>query len=172
MGRAMPKGLKASSSVVTIGATITESAANTFTQTEVDLNLDPLNNEVFVVLACNIDASFPEAIPGVTTAVRGQVTATSNTAIVSIAETNCLAKLNQQIQAFAAAGAAFSTQALETPPSTLEYIGIISTNNFFLGVEGAANLNAKTASVKMYGYRARADASVYAALVQSEVLSA
>lgn len=168
----MPKGLKASSSVITIGSTVTESAPGVFTEQEVDLNLDPLNNEVFVVLACNIDASFPEAIAATTTAVRAQVTATTNTAIISIAETNCLAKLNQQIQAFAASGAAFSTQALETPPSTLEYIGIISTNNFFLGVQGVANLAAKTANVKMYGYRARADASVYAALVQSEVLSA
>ena len=168
----MPKGLKANSSVITIGSTVTESAPNVFTQQEVDLNLDPLNREVFVVLACNIDASFPEAINATTTAVRAQVTSTSNTAIVSIAETNCLAKLNQQIQAFATTGVGFSTQALETPPSTLEYIGIISTNNFFLGVQGVANLATKTANVKMYGFRAQATADIYAALVQSEVLSA
>jgi len=165
----MVTGLKANSSVITIGAQLTETAPNIYTETQVDLNLDPLNREVFVVLACNVDASFPEFIAATTTAVRAQVTSTSNDAIVSIAETNCLAKLNQEIKGGAVG---FSTQALETPPSTLAYIGIISTNNFFLGIEGVANLGAKSASVKMYGYRARATADIYAALVQSEVLSA
>jgi hypothetical protein len=168
----MVTGLKANSSVITIGASISETAPGTFTETQVDLNLDPLNREVFVVLACNIDASVPEAIPATDTAVRAQVTSTSNTAMVTIAETNCLGKLNQEIRAFAASGVGFSTQALETPPSNLDYIGIISTNNFFLALQGTANLNAKSAHVKMYGYRARATADIYAALVQSEVLSA
>lgn len=168
----MPKGLKSTSSVVAIGASVDESAPNTFTQTTVDLNLDPLNNEVFVVLACNIDASFPEAIAGTPTIVAAQVTTTSKTGMVSIADTNCLGKLAQQIQTDAVIGVGFQSQALETPPSTLEYIGIIATNDFFLGMKGTNNVAAKSANVKLYGYRARADASVYAALVQSEVLSA
>jgi len=63
-------------------------------------------------------------------------------------------------------------QSLETPPSDIEYIGIIATNDFFLQVEGFANTGAKAVTGKIYGYRARADASIYAALVQSEVLSA
>jgi hypothetical protein len=53
----------------------------------------------------------------------------------------------------------------------LEYIGIISTNDFFIQVQGAGNLNPRQTQGKMYGYRARADSSIYAALVQSEVLS-
>ena len=50
-------------------------------------------------------------------------------------------------------------------------MGIIATNDFFIQVEGTNNTAAKIASGKVYGYRARADAAVYAALVQSEVLS-
>jgi hypothetical protein len=61
---------------------------------------------------------------------------------------------------------------LETPPATLEYIGIIATNDFFVGVQGTNNGGPKQASGKLYGYRAVADATIYAALVQSEVLSA
>ena len=53
-----------------------------------------------------------------------------------------------------------------------DYIGIIATDNAFLQVEGVGNGNAKVANCRVYGYRAKASAAVYAALVQSEVLSA
>ena len=55
----MVKGLKQTSSTVAIGFSAIESAANTFTQTTVDLNLDPLNNEVFVVLAIDLNPTSP-----------------------------------------------------------------------------------------------------------------
>ena len=38
----MPAGLKQSSSLITIGFSVTESGANTFTQGNVDLQLNPL----------------------------------------------------------------------------------------------------------------------------------
>jgi hypothetical protein len=60
----------------------------------------------------------------------------------------------------------------ETPPATLEYIGIIATNDFFIQVRGANNTGIKGMDGKLYGYRAVASADIYAALVQSEVLSA
>jgi len=53
-----------------------------------------------------------------------------------------------------------------------DYIGIIATDNAFLQIEGDGNGNPKACRVRIYGYRAKASASVYAALVQSEVLSA
>ena len=60
----------------------------------------------------------------------------------------------------------------EPPPATLDYIGIIATNDFFIQVKGTGNNNARGMDGKLYGYRAIADADIYAALVQSEVLSA
>ena len=168
----MPKGLKQTSSVVNIGFSVSESAANTFTQGSVDLNLSPLDNEVFVVLAVNLDVSSPEYISGSNTQVRAGLTSTSQTSIPSLADANCMARASEKIRADAIGGVAFATQALETPPATLEYIGIIATNDFFVQVEGTGNAAAKGVSGKMYGYRAQADASTYAALVQSEVLSA
>lgn len=168
----MPKGLKQTSSVVNIGFSVSESAANTFTQGSVDLNLSPLDNEVFVVLAVNLDVSSPEYISGTNTQVRAGLTSTSQTAIPSLADANCMARASEKIRTDAIGGVAFATQALETPPATLEYIGIIATNDFFVQVEGTGNAAAKGVSGKLYGYRAMADASTYAALVQSEVLSA
>ena len=168
----MPKGLKQTSSVVNIGFSVSESAANTFTQGSVDLNLSPLDNEVFVVLAVNLDVSSPEYISGTNTQVRAGLTSTSQTSIPSLADANCMARASEKIRTDAIGGVAFATQALETPPATLEYIGIIATNDFFVQVEGTGNAAAKGVSGKLYGYRAMADASTYAALVQSEVLSA
>ena len=170
----MPTGLKQSSSVVTIGFATVETAPNTFTQSSVDLNLSPLDREVFVCLAINMDSDFPDAVPGTDTLVRGAFTTTSQTSLPTLQDSNCLSRLTYGLKAagFVDSGVGFSSQALETPPSTLEYIGIIATNDFFVSVEGTANNVVKGVSGKLYGYRARADASIYAALVQSEVLSA
>ena len=53
-----------------------------------------------------------------------------------------------------------------------DYIGIIATSDAFLNIVGLNNNNAKQARVRVYGYRAKAEAAVYAALVQSQSLSA
>lgn len=170
----MPKGLKQTSSVVPIGFSVDETAANTFTQASVDLNLSPLDNEVFVVLAINLDPFTPDPIAGTNTAVSSSLTTTSQTRVVNLSNSNCLAASVNAIRAagFLDSGVAFASLGAETPPATLEYIGIIATNDFFIQVEGAANLGAKGMDGKLYGYRARADSAIYAALVQSEVLSA
>jgi len=168
----MPKGLKVSSSTVSIGFRTTETAANTYTQTAIDLNLSPLDREVFVVLAINLDGSSPDMQQGVNSAVVGQVTTTSSLVMTDLDNSNLLARRTEKIRSDASAAVAFSEAALETPPATLEYIGIIATNDFFLGVQGENNLAPKTVTGKLYGYRAVASADIYAALVQSEVLSA
>jgi len=170
----MPAGLKQTSSVVAIGFEVQETAANTFTQSSVDLNLSPLDREVFVVLAVNLDAQFPDGLAGLNTLFEGSLTTTSQTDTVGLDESNCISVITQAIRGagYADSGVGFSSQALETPPSTLEYIGIIATNDFFIQCKGVNNLVAKGIKGKMYGYRARADASIYSALVQSEVLSA
>lgn len=170
----MPAGLKQASSVVSIGFGVTESAPNTFTQDTVDLNLSPLDREVFVVLAVNLDPSTPDAIAATDTSVASHVTTTSQTTLVNLSNANCLATGSNAIKAagFVDGGVGFSAGFQETPPATLEYIGIIATNDFFIGVRGANNAGPKSVTGKLYGYRAIASADIYAALVQSEVLSA
>jgi len=171
----MPRGLKQTSQVVSIGFNAAETAENTFTQASVDLNLSPLDREVFVVLAVNLDPFTPDLKPGKTTQVSSSVTTTSQTAVANLSESNCLAVSQNIIRAASDTSdfaVAFQTLGIETPPATLEYIGIIATNDFFVQIEGADNDSAKEVNGKMYGYRAVADADIYAALVQSEVLSA
>jgi hypothetical protein len=170
----MPKGLKQTSSVVAIGFQATETAANTFTQQQVDLNLDPLNREVFVVMAIDLDPLAPDVVAGTNTAMAASLTTTSQTAVQNLSNSNCMsnAVLNIRMAAGSVEGVPFSRQARESPSSLLEYLGIIATNDFFVQVQGTANTAAKSCSGKLYGYRAVASADIYAALVQSEVLSA
>ena len=170
----MPKGLKETSSLISIGFDVSETAANTFTQERVDLQLNPLDNEVFVVYAIDLDLGAPDAIAGTSTVMNGALTTTSQTTMPTLADSNTLAVKTNQIRAggFVDGGVGFTSGSNESPASQLEYIGIIATNDFFVQVEGTNNGIAHSLSGKLYGVRARADASVYAALVQSEVLSA
>ena len=169
----MPKGLKQTSQTVAIGFSFNESGPNTFTQSSVDLNLSALDKEVFVVTAINLDPLEPDALAGINTATNCSLTTTSQTAVANLGEANCLATAKLAIRAagFVDGGVGF-TRLVETPAATLDYIGIIATNDFFVQVEGNQNGSAKAVAGKVYGYRATADASIYAALVQSEVLSA
>ena len=167
----MPAGLKQSSSTISIGFSLAESAANTFTQSSVDLNLSPLDREVFVVTAINIDPEAPDMGP-TNSATTASVTSTSQTAIGNLGDANTLASAQLRIVTDGANAVGFQQQSLETPPTQSDYVGIIATNDFFVQVLGFGNGFAKGVSGKVYGYRAVANADIYAALVQSEVLSA
>lgn len=167
----MPKGLKQSSSLITISAGMTESAPNTFTQSQVDLQLNPLDNEVFVVQAINMDPSPPDYVSGLNSFVTCSLSTTSRTTVGTLADSSVFAGASRDIRTDPIGGVAFEQTSMETPPSGLEYVGIIATNDFFLQTLGGNNALAKDLRVKVYGYRATAEASVYAALVQSEVLS-
>lgn len=170
----MPKGLKQTSSLITIGAVVEESAANTFTQAQIDLQLNPLDNEVFVVQSIDLNVSPPDFVSTKDTATRGSLSTTSRTTIGDLADSNVMAVSRDDIRvdpAGAEGGVPFSRMSGETPSTALEYLGIIATNDFFLQVQGTFNNAVKFASCKVYGYRAKADAAIYAALVQSEMLS-
>lgn len=174
LGEGMPKGLKQTSSVVSIGFGVTETAPNIFTEGATDLNLDPLNREVFVVMGINLDPSEPEAIAATNTGVTCALTTTSQDAMPTLAVSNCLAVQSNSIRAagFVDGGVGFQKTQAETPMAGLEYIGIIATSDFFVQVQGNNNTGVRNVAGKMYGYRATAGADIFAALVQSEVLSA
>lgn len=170
----MPKGLKATSSPITVSFSVTESAANTFAQAEVDLSLNVLDREVFVVTGINLDSSEPDAIAATNTRVQGSLSTTSRTVIGNLSNNNVLAITRKAIQAggFVDGGVGFTDSFGESPAVGMEYLGIIATNDFYVQVEGANNGLAKTVIGKLYGYRAVADAATFAALTQSELLSA
>jgi len=168
----MPKGLKETSSIIAVGAEVVESAANTFTSQRVDLQLNPLDNEVFVVYAVDLDVLEPNLIPGTDTTIKSSISTTLRTDVGTLAASNVLAINRIEIQSAGGETARGAFSSDSAPGTQLDYLAIISTNDFFVNIQGSNNAAARSATCRVYGVRARADASVYAALVQSELLSA
>jgi len=166
-------GFKKTSELIAISFSVVESALNTFTEEEIALQLDILNNEIFVCLAMDLDTQVPDSVAGNNTTVSSSVTSTTQTAVSNIGNTNCIGVSQLSIRSNAPTNAcSFTRAAQETYPGDLDYIAIIATNNFFCQVAGTGNTGAKGVNGRIWGYRAKADSATYAALVQSEVLSA
>jgi hypothetical protein len=166
-------GFKKTSETIAISFGVTETILNTFQQDEISLQLDILNNEIFVVLAVDLDNQAPDMVAGTSTSVSSSICSTTQTAVQRLDNTNCIATAQLAIRADAPTnGVSFSRGAFESPTGDVSYIALIATNNFFCQVAGFGNLGTKAVSGRVWGYRAKADSATYAALVQSEVLSA
>ena len=165
-------GFKKTSDLIAVSFRVDESAAVTYTQSEIALQLDVLNNEIFVVLAVDLNPSAPEMIAATNTETQAAVTSTSQLAIATLANTNTIAVASLSIRSDAAQAVSFSRAAEESYSGNLDYVSLIATNNFFVAVKGTGNTTARNVTGRVWGYRAKADSSTYAALVQSEVLSA
>jgi len=169
-------GLKQTSSPIQISASVTELAPNTFVAETIELSLNPLDSQVFVVTQVNIDVDAPDAVTAQSTACLASLSTTQRTTVGDIRDQNVLGAASRQIICAAGmtadGGHVFDREDPTYTSLSEDYIGIIATSNAFLNLIGDFNGNAKTCRVRIFGFRATASSSVYAALVQSEVLSA
>jgi len=168
----MPKGLKQTSSLIVVSARVQESGVDTFTTQQVDLQLNPLDQEVFVVYGIDIDVLDPNLVPGTTTAIDMSISTTARTSVGGIQDSNVMANNRVQIQSTGGEVVRADYASDSAPSAQLEYLAIIATNDFFLNIKGSNNTLARAGGARLYGVRAKADSSIYAALVQSELLSA
>ena len=176
--------LKSTSSPIVVSTSFQQAVANTFEVVPVDLQLNPLDQEVFVVTAVKIDFdTMPYQQAGaanltISTSYEVAVCKSRPAAIQTIGDSNCIAA--SQLFALTTNDGSgnpidvtiFEQNPMDAPPSQLEYLDIIATDNFFLALAGATALGTVQGAVRIFGYRAKADAATYAALVQSEMLSA
>ena len=167
-------GFKKTSELIAVSFGLTELAPNTFIQEEIALQLDVLNNEIAVIVGVDLDVTNPDAIAGTDTSVRSSISATSLAAIGNLSQSNTIATARESIRAagFVDGGVAFTRAAETTPFGNTDYISLIATNNFFAQLAGSNNAQPAGVTGRVWLYRAKADSSTYAALVQSEVLSA
>lgn len=169
----MPKGLKETSQLITIGFTLSESAASTFTSQKVDLQLNVLDREVFVVYGAQMDMTAPDNVVGTNSATFASISTVPRTSVGNLGDSNVIATAGAQImQGGPGDAVGFQYNSADAPPTQLEYLGIIATNDFHVQIVGINNTATKTVSGRLYGVRARADADTFAALTQSELLSA
>ena len=170
--------LKKTSETIMIGATTPSFGA--FAEKSVDLQLNPLDNEVFVVQAIEFDlgetisdTDWDASVNDKVAAVFCSVSTTSRTSVGTLNDSNVLASAHLAASSMASNPNGFDFQQKpDTAAAILDYIGIIATADFFIQT-GVSNLSdtLDAGALRLYGYRAKADAATYAALVQSEVLS-
>jgi len=167
-------GFKKTSELIAISFGVNELAPNTFIQEEIALQLDVLNNEIAVVLAIDLDVTPPDALAGIDTITNASVSSTPLVNVGNLSQTNTMAQAQEVIRAggFVDGGVGFSRKADSSYTGDLDYLALIATNNFFIQLQGGNNVNVKGLTGRIWLYRAKADSSTYAALVQSEVLSA
>ena len=186
--RNMPKGLKETSSQLVVSFDLSQANPNDTVSERIDLQLNALDNEVFVVTGVKLDVSPPDfqitsAAGGAT---RSRILASiskqdvsSSTLGFGLRNPSVIAAQDIVVQTFTQTGTSGNditgvstvmSDASDTP-SQLEYLDIIATPDFFVNVTSSNLVDTQGVEGKLYGYRARADAATYAALVQSELLS-
>lgn len=181
----MPKGLNPTSQQIAISFD-SSAAGLAYTEKRIDLQLNALDEEVFVVTAVKIDVDLATKTPlnlfgadnnrvyGAEVALTKQ----SRTTLADLGDSTCFATTQafigtaEESQAGGDYAVAYSfIENSNDVPTTLEYVDIIATPDFFVGMTNLATTGSQTISGKIYGYRARASSAIYASLVQSEVLS-
>ena len=82
--------LKRTSEPFIISTSIAESAANTFTEVSIPVNLNPLDQEVLMILAIDLDTFAPDVVAATNTAQTLSVSTSSQTAVLGIDDSACL----------------------------------------------------------------------------------
>ena len=182
----MPTGLKATSEPIAVSAGFTQSGVNAFEVKRIDLQLNPLDLEVFVVTGIKIDflnmpGRSPHGVNGTFfPKYEAAVAKTLPSSMPNIGENNCVGYANLMAQQTTGGSGSTATihsiiesNSTDTPPADMDYLDIIATSDFFLAVDSEAVGAGETLQVafRVHGYRAKATAAQYAALVQSEQLS-
>lgn len=182
----MPKGLKATSQQIVISFGVDQTNPNDTVSERIDLQLNALDNEVFVISGVKLDLDAPDfEIGGVGTSTKTRIRASLSKQDIStsglgytLANPSVFATQEHEVHTFVngtppdlyCAAIGTSSDATDTP-AHIEYVDIIATPDFFVNLLSSNCNEAQGVTGKLYGYRARADASVYASLVQSELLS-
>lgn len=174
-GLSMAKGITTTSAIITISGSTVDTVPGTMVEEKIPLNLDILNREVLLVYAIDMNPSNPHTAAGVNTQSLASLSSTSRTTIGTIANSNVLAAAEKATRAvgYVDGGIGFQDVSPESPTANaLDYIGIISTNDFFVQYLSVGNPNTGNVEWRMWCARARVTADIYAALVQGETLSA
>ena len=166
----MASGLKRTSADFFLSAQIVESAPNTFTSSTITMPLNALDREVFVITGIIFDPATPSAVPGTACDSNLQLTRQVATSILRLNAFNLIGRSVETILGGAAEFTFFSkSYGNQITESGQDYVDIVATPNMFLAVQGTNNVGALTSDVRVYGYRAKADVSVYSALIASEL---
>lgn len=168
----MSQPWKRSSQLLNLGGSVTEAAPNTFTEQRVSLPLSSLDREIFVVTDVFIETETPDLNAGTNSNTVVQITKQAAGGIQTINNPNMVGKKEQRFVSLTAEGQLsqddFPTPLMSTGMGS-DYLGVIATPDYFVGVQGLGNTTTKDGFVRITGFRAVASADLYAALVTEEL---
>ena len=168
----MAHGLKSTSNDFFVSAQIVESAANTFTEITLNLPLNSLDREVFVITGIILDPATPNPIPATVTDSFLQLTRNVSGALLTISDFNTIATSVESIIGGVAEFDFFSkSYGNQIMDSGQDYVDVVATPNMAVAVQGVNNLLPLTSNLRVFGYRAKADVGTYTALIASELNS-
>ena len=169
----MAKAYTITSDPFFVNGNVTESAVDTFTQTEISLPLDSLGREGILIHAVYFTSSEPNAVLGINTSQRVQVTSTSKTSLVNANDANLVARQEKFIYSGTAefAPMVYDFIGQEAPYSMDDNLMIVATDNIYLGIQGFQNTSPRSAQVRVVCSRIKLSADAYAALVTNELSS-
>jgi len=169
----MAKAYKITSDPFFVNGNVTESAVDTFTQTQISLPLDSLNREGVLIHGVYFTSSEPNAILGTNTSQRLQLTSTSKTGLVNANDANLVARQEKFIYSGTAEFAPITWDFIgqTAPYGTDDNLMIVATDDIFLGIQGNQNSSPRSGQVRVVCSRIQLEASAYAALVTNELSS-
>lgn len=170
----MPKAYTITSDPFFVNGRVTETGANTFTELEISLPLDSLNQEGILVHAVYFSGDEPASVAALQSRISTQVTSTSKSAIVGANDANLIALQQKYIVGGAAEFSGphvIDVISSNEPYQESDNLGLVATDNLFFGIQGLNQTGAKAANVRVVCSRIKLTASAYAALVTNELSS-
>jgi len=170
----MPKAYKVTSDPFFVNGNLTQSAIDTFTQLEISMPLDSLNQEGIVVHAVYWTSAEPSSVPAASSKLNMQLTSTSQTGIVNANSANLISRRELVITGGAAE---FSGPHVldfigsESPYTEADNLMLVATDNVFLAVDSLNQLAVKQVHFRMVCSRIKLTSSAYAAMVTNELSS-
>ncbi len=155
-----------------ISTSVTESAANTLTSEVVDLQLSPLDNQVFVITKVDADLQSPDLIAGTACDVRVTLSTVARATIGNLSDNNVIAVFGRNTEGAAGLTTSITTHDAHPDQSApgMDYLAIVFTSDMHLNILGTNNAGAKVTNARIWGYVAKATSATYAAGVQQELL--
>ena len=170
----MPKAYKVTSDPFFVNGNLTQSAIDTYTQLEISMPLDSLNQEGIVVHAVYWSSSEPSLTPNAISLLNMQVTSTTKGGIVNANDANLISRRELGVNGGAVEFG--STSVIDFIGSNAPYtvednLMLVATDNIFLGVDSIAQASTKTVFFRMVCSRIKLTSSAYAAMVTNELSS-
>ena len=160
---------KYTSETFTVRGAVTETAANTFTETTINTNLDSLSREILVVLRADLDVAPPDGVPGTYTSTEMSLANESQTAVININNPDCIASAQAVIVSGAPGDSVPFTESMPEAANLSDSpLYLVASDDLFLGIKGLNNVNAKSGYMVLHCRRAKADSGTYAAILTSQ----